>query len=240
MIDWNAARTSLDDKLDPKHVKPAPKGKYGNYIEGWHAIAEANRIFGYGGWSYAITGLTKDSVEEVEKQGRDGPYKQWQAAYTCIVRVTVGDVVREDVGFGSGFSGAIGDAIEGATKEAVTDALKRCLRTFGNPFGLALYDKTQENVGKPQERPNPYLMTIVEQLGYSHEDDVPPDTLHQAIAASMMNQIDSYRSEKGVDDYLGKAKGLLDILYQNNRTLWEDVKEATIKKREELKTKDAA
>jgi DNA repair and recombination protein RAD52 len=31
-------------------------------------------------------------------------------------------------------------------KEAETDAMKRALMTFGNPFGLALYDKTQENV----------------------------------------------------------------------------------------------
>ena len=31
-------------------------------------------------------------------------------------------------------------------KEAETDARKRALMTFGNPFGLALYDKTQANV----------------------------------------------------------------------------------------------
>ncbi len=72
---------------------------------------------------------------------------QWEAAYTCIITVTVGDVVREDVGFGSGFAKKIGDAVEGATKEAATDALKRALRTFGNAFGLALYDKSRENVG---------------------------------------------------------------------------------------------
>src|SRR5262249_13193550 len=31
-------------------------------------------------------------------------------------------------------------------KEAETDAMKRALMTFGNPFGLALYDKDQTNV----------------------------------------------------------------------------------------------
>src|SRR5690606_29122102 len=36
-------------------------------------------------------------------------------------------------------------------KEAVTDALKRTLRTFGNPFGLALYDKSRANVGHAEE-----------------------------------------------------------------------------------------
>ena len=135
----------LNAKLDPSNVRK-PNGKFGpkgDYIEGWHAIAEANRIFGFMGWSYEIRSLTQDSLVEAQKNGK----AQWQAAYTCIVTVTVGDVVRQDVGFGSGYSAQVGDAIEGATKEAVTDALKRALRTFGNLFGLALYDKSRENVG---------------------------------------------------------------------------------------------
>lgn len=144
-MDWEAIKPALDAKLDPAHVRPPSKfGPKGDYIEGWHAIAEANRIFGHGGWSYVIKGLTENSLAEGQNSKGD---KQWQAAYTCIVTVTVGDVVREDVGFGSGFAKQVGDAIEGATKEAVTDALKRALRTFGNPFGLALYDKSRSNVG---------------------------------------------------------------------------------------------
>jgi hypothetical protein len=39
-----------------------------------------------------------------------------------------------------------GEAHESAIKEAETDAMKRALTTFGNPFGLALYDKEQHNV----------------------------------------------------------------------------------------------
>ena len=144
-MDWNAIKPELDRKLDPAHVKPPSKfGPKGDYLEGWFVIQEANRIFGHGAWSYTIKALTKDSV--VEGQNGKGE-TQWQAAYTCIVTLTVGDVIREDVGFGSGFAKQIGDAIEGATKEAVTDALKRALRTFGNPFGLALYDKSRANVG---------------------------------------------------------------------------------------------
>ncbi len=41
----------------------------------------------------------------------------------------------------------MGQAHESALKEAETDAMKRAFMTFGNPFGLALYDKTQANVG---------------------------------------------------------------------------------------------
>lgn len=147
-MDWERVKPLLDAKLDPAFVKPPSQfGPKGDYIEGWHAIAEANRIFGHGGWSYTIKTLTENSL----KEGKNGKGDmQWQAAYTCVVTVLVGDVVREDVGFGSGFSKQVGDAVEGAVKEAVTDALKRALRTFGNPFGLALYDKSKANVGRDE------------------------------------------------------------------------------------------
>lgn len=145
MIDWSKISGDLTKKLDPAFVvKPSGSfGPKGDYLEGWHVINEANRIFGFGGWSYTID-LRQDALVE-GKDSKGNP--QWQAAYTCICTLHVGEVTRQDVGFGSGFAKAIGDAIEGATKEAVTDALKRALRTFGNPFGLALYDKTRENVG---------------------------------------------------------------------------------------------
>lgn len=135
----------LRKKLDPKHVKPPSKfGPKGEYIEGWHAISEANEIFGFDGWSYTIKSLTQDALDLGKNSKGE---EQWQASYTCLVTLTVGGTIREDVGFGSGFAKGKGDAIEGATKEAVTDALKRALRTFGNRFGLALYDKSRENVG---------------------------------------------------------------------------------------------
>lgn len=140
--------TKLEAPLDPKHVKKPSNGfgPKGDYLEGWHVINELNRIFGFGAWSYTID-LTRDALDRVA--GKD----QWQAAYTCVCTLTVqtenGNVVRQDVGFGSGFAKQVGDAIEGATKEAATDALKRAARTFGNAFGLALYDKDRVNVQAP-------------------------------------------------------------------------------------------
>lgn len=146
MMFTEAQNKALSAPLDPKHVvKPTGSfGPKGDYIEGWHCINELNRIFGFDGWSYTIN-MTRDDLREVEKNGK----VQWQAAYTCVCTLRVGEVTRQDVGFGSGFAATIGDAIEGATKEAVTDALKRAARTFGNPFGLALYDKTRVNVSAP-------------------------------------------------------------------------------------------
>lgn len=140
-------KKALRAPLDPKHVvKPSGNfGPKGDYLEGWHVINELNRVFGFDGWSYTID-LSRDALTEgKDSRGND----QWQAAYTCICTLTVGDIVRQDVGFGSGYAKAVGDAIEGATKEAATDALKRAARTFGNVFGLALYDKSRANVHTP-------------------------------------------------------------------------------------------
>ena len=42
---------SLEAKLDSKHVKTRQvQDTILNYVEGWHVIAEANRIFGYDAW----------------------------------------------------------------------------------------------------------------------------------------------------------------------------------------------
>jgi hypothetical protein len=77
------------------------------------------------------------------------------------VRISVGDgegaqVIREGSGAGHGIDADLGQAHESALKEAETDAMKRALMTFGNPFGLALYDKQQRQVtnsASPHERP---------------------------------------------------------------------------------------
>jgi DNA repair and recombination protein RAD52 len=118
-------------------------GRELSYIEGWHAIAEANRIFGFGEWDRETVELRQlGEPRMVGDKARVG--------YSCRVRITVraGDrtIVREGCGFGSGIDKDVDQAHESALKEAETDAMKRALMTFGNPFGLALYDKTQANV----------------------------------------------------------------------------------------------
>jgi len=58
-------------------------------------------------------------------------------------------IVREGIGTGHGRADNAEAAHEIALKAAETDATKRALATFGNPFGLALYDKDQGQVTKP-------------------------------------------------------------------------------------------
>jgi hypothetical protein len=76
------------------------------------------------------------------------------AAYTAKVRIRVraGDVTITRDGSGSGEGKALspGQAHEIALKTAETDATKRALATFGNPFGLALYDPEQTGVRHPK------------------------------------------------------------------------------------------
>lgn len=136
-MNWDKASEELAKDLDRKRdgedivkTRVGGGGTKLSYIEGWRAIAEANRIFGFDGWD-------RETVEI--RQVSDKP-----VAYFAKVRVTVDTrVVREGCGYGNGFGN---DAHELAIKEAETDATKRALMTFGWPFGLALYDKTQEHV----------------------------------------------------------------------------------------------
>ena len=60
----------------------------------------------------------------------------------------MGTVVRRRANRAIGVStgSTLGEAHESALKEAETDAMKRALATFGNLFGLALYDKEQSGV----------------------------------------------------------------------------------------------
>lgn len=125
---------------------PWQGGRNVSYIEGWHAIAEANRIFGYDSWDRETLDF-RCVAERERKIGRPPNQKDgWGVSYIAKVVVRVGPIVREGCGAGHGIDVDVGQAHESALKEAETDAMKRAMMTFGNPFGLALYDKTQENV----------------------------------------------------------------------------------------------
>jgi DNA repair and recombination protein RAD52 len=155
-VDWNTARAELTKPLNSAVVATREQaGRKLSYVEGWHVIAEANRIFGYQNWTRETVEMRETHRELVHITSSRGNYEQWRVSYLAKVRVTVDGVVREGTGYGSGMGKpeALGDAIESAAKEAETDAMKRAFMTFGNPFGLALYDKTQANVSRDEPEP---------------------------------------------------------------------------------------
>jgi len=141
---------ALSAPLDRANVRQREQGRSRvSYLEGWQVIAEANRIFGFDGWQRQTVAVR--CVAQAERAiGRDQK-PGWGVTYTARVRVTVTaggltPLVREGSGAGHGIDVDLGQAHESALKEAETDAMKRALMTFGNPFGLALYDKAQRQV----------------------------------------------------------------------------------------------
>jgi DNA repair and recombination protein RAD52 len=137
---------ALRYNLDGSRVKTRQQGNVNlSYLEGYDLIDTANTVFGFGNWSYSVSTLEQVSEEINEKNNKVIGYK-------AVVNVVVQDLhhskhtSREDCGFGTGIAKQYADAHESGAKEAVTDALKRALRTFGSQFGNALYDKQQRNV----------------------------------------------------------------------------------------------
>lgn len=131
--------SDLDCPLDESFVHTRRKQNIDlRYVEGHLVIDQANRIFGYHGWSYRVTKL-------------ECSLGVWIATVLLTVKTPDGETVeREDVGIGlpaigredrDNGVGASPDAIETAVKGAVTDAVKRAIRTFGSQFGNDLYDK---------------------------------------------------------------------------------------------------
>ena len=130
----------LKAKLDPSHVRSRQaRGATLHYIEGWQVIAEANRIFGFDGWDRET--VSTNCICSGQNRG------EHTVAYTAKVRISVRTgktiVVREGSGGGRPRPFSAGQAHELALKLAETDATKRALASFGNPFGLGLYDPEQ-------------------------------------------------------------------------------------------------
>src|SRR5258708_28240286 len=133
---------ALRRNVSPDHIRTREnRGKEITYIEGWWAISEANRIFGFDGWD-------RETIEAkclLGRETREGFY----APYLTKVRVTVhvddATVVRDGHGTGEVRAPSAGEAHDFALKAAETDATKRALATFGRRFGLALYGQRREN-----------------------------------------------------------------------------------------------
>ena len=131
-----------------KHIRTrAAHGRELSYLEGWYAISEANRIFGFDGWN-------RETVESKCVLARENR-GTFLAVYIARVRVTVhadgATVIREGHGSGEGHGSSPGEVHDIALKAAETDATKRALATFGKPFGLELY----RNGRAASERPLP-------------------------------------------------------------------------------------
>ena len=159
---------ALRRSLNPRHVRTREaNGRELSYIEGWYAISEANRIFGFDGWS-------RETVETRCVLARENR-GSFVAVYVAKVRITVhadgATIVREGHGSGEGRGTSPGEVHDISLKAAETDATKRALSTFGKPFGLELYRKDKAPRLHNQATLQP--ANASPRLG-SHPDDTTP------------------------------------------------------------------
>lgn len=171
-------------ELDSSRIKSRSKGNINlSYLEGFDVIETANKIFGYGNWDYTISKLEQVSQEINQNQNH-------VLCYQAIVQVTVYDlqhskhITREDVGFGSGIAKTLADAHESGAKEAVTDGIKRAMRSFGNQFGNSLYDKSRQHQQSSNSSQNyqqqPAQLQQPQQQQYNQTPNNPAPQTHQS------------------------------------------------------------
>jgi DNA recombination protein Rad52 len=161
---------ALKEPLDTKRITNR-KDKPFDYLEGYDCIDKANEIFGFDGWSYDVAGI--------EQIGEFGGRVMIEAR----VQAYVGGIYREDIGHGIS-SNATPEAIETARKGAVTDALKRALRSFGNQFGNSLYDKDHDRGGStPAATPSA-------RTAQGSARPLPPSEKQIETISSLLHQLD--------------------------------------------------
>ena len=163
---------ALRRSLNSRHIRSrTAHGRELSYIEGWYAISEANRIFGFDAWC-------RETVETRCALARENR-GSFLAVYIAKVRITVqtdgATIFREGHGSGEARGSSPGEVHDMALKAAETDATKRALATFGKPFGLELYRKDKN--ASLQSLPTLKLATAgpptQPRLG-SHPDDTTP------------------------------------------------------------------
>jgi len=131
---------ALSYNLDDSRVKSRDKaGMSFKYLETYDVINVANTIFNYM-WDYTITRL-EEVARETNQNGNH------VVTFSAIVKVKIYDnqrnfIEREDTGVGTGTARTLGDAIDNASKSAISDSLKRSFRSMGSQFGNDLYSKT--------------------------------------------------------------------------------------------------
>ncbi|XP_060020402.1 DNA repair protein RAD52 homolog isoform X10 [Lagenorhynchus albirostris] len=135
--EYQAIQNALRQRLGPEYIssRVAGGGQKVCYIEGHRVINLANEMFGYNGWAHSITQQNVDFV--------DLNNGKFYVGVCAFVRVQLKDgSYHEDVGYGVS-EGLKSKALslEKARKEAVTDGLKRALRSFGNALGNCILDK---------------------------------------------------------------------------------------------------
>lgn len=184
---------ALQRQPDHRHIRTREaNGRELTYLEGWYVVSEANRIFGFDGWSRET--IESRCVLARENRGT------FLAVYIARVRLTVHadgtTIIREGHGTGEGRGASPGEVHDISLKAAETDATKRALATFGKPFGLELYRAAKTAASRTPLPSPPMPMGAEPRVGF-HPDDTTPIPRPSRYYGRRQNQLaEHFRAER--------------------------------------------
>lgn len=128
-----------------------PGGKTSSYLPVNKVTSEFNKTFS-GNWSHEILNLKQDFIEPGK-----GP-NRFNVCYTAHCRITVEHegkkLVREEIGIGTAANQFKVQGIGNAKKSAISDAKKKCMKSFGEKFGLLLNEAQSDDQPQQQQSDN--------------------------------------------------------------------------------------
>ncbi|MFJ4649507.1 Rad52/Rad22 family DNA repair protein [Streptomyces bobili] len=114
-----------------------------SHVQQWDVRRFLIRVFGFGGYDTELVSI--DCVKEIEIKA--GDRSRWTVVYRVHQRLTVKDVHGRPIATFDGVATGdaqnqpgLGDAHDGAVKEADSQSLKRAAVNLGDAFGLSLYN----------------------------------------------------------------------------------------------------
>lgn len=209
---------ALQKKLDKKVIRQREEsGIRLDYLEGWYVIDKMNEIFGFGNWSYEVKELVEVSKNTNQKGNLEIGYRA-RVSVSVLGRAVI---QREDVGFGNGIARQEYKAHENAGKEAVTDALKRACRTFGDVFGNTLYDKEKRGVCDFDAEAKAQISQIIKELA-------PKENVRSVAEWIKNNGLDITHNPQGVLEDVETLKAVIEDYLKNkpNNGAFDSAKES--------------
>ena len=194
-----AVTQALGQPLDPSLVsqRRGRGGKSFDYLEGHVVIAQANAIFGYGGWGYELVGdVSLRRIETVDTRTGEVTVSH---AYSAPVRVTVaGALPRTDIGVHPVTEDNL-DGHDTAIKGAVTDGMKRAFRSFGVQFGNGFYGD-QPQVQAEASQPQRAAQAPAKPNGNGSPAPAQTQDRTQSQAAKLRKRLIEIAVEQGFDE----------------------------------------
>jgi hypothetical protein len=130
--------------LHKSRVGHNPKGFA--HVQQWDVRRFLIRVFGFGGYDTELVSI--DLIREIEHPASSQSGKpRWTVAYRVHQRLTIKDIHGRPIATFDGVATgdaqnqpSLGDAHDGAVKEADSQSLKRAAVNLGDAFGLSLYN----------------------------------------------------------------------------------------------------